>query len=181
MTTLSINSQIKTQFDVVLRRRHLDDVASRFSDPNYFDEVPLYSRYRQVEFLKQFGDVNLLLMDLALDYLDRVTAESHICRGERLIAITLIHDDEHDYIVPSIFVCNSSVKTRLKNLRLLFPSGRFGLRIKSLVKSVRGDAFSVYEDRDSVAGDVRVFVSYKEPSYGFIGLETFANDGNGQE
>lgn len=181
MTALSTKTQtsINTQFDRLLKRQHLDDV-SRFSDPNYFDEVPLYSRYEQVEFLKDYGDMNLLVMDLALGYLDRVAAESHISRSKRLIAITVIRDGDDEYIVPSIFVCNSSVKTRLKALRLLTPSQGLGTQIEVLAEYARGDTFSVFEDRDTVADDVRVFVSYKSPPPGLISLETFANGGNGQ-
>ncbi len=49
---------VKTRFDSVLRGRHLADPASSFADPDFFDEVPLYARYEEVDFLKQYGDVN---------------------------------------------------------------------------------------------------------------------------
>ena len=50
-----ISSQAKTEFDTVLGKQHLADVESGFGDPDFFDEVPLYSRYSEVEFLKQPG------------------------------------------------------------------------------------------------------------------------------
>ena len=92
MTTLTM----KAQFDSVLKRQHLADVASSFSDPDFFDEVPLYSRYKDVEFLREYGDVNQLLMVLALDYLNRVTSEIHATGMERVVAITVKSDDEDE-------------------------------------------------------------------------------------
>jgi hypothetical protein len=176
-----ISYQTKTQFDSVLKAQHLADVASTFSDPDFFEEVPLYSRYKQVEFLKTYGDVNLLLVELALDYLDRVTTSVPVTGNTRLVAITVISDDDDEFIVPAIFVCNSNVKTRLKELHLSSPSEGLGKRIESLVKMARPDAtFSILEDRHTLPDDVRVFISYKAPPRGLVSLMTFANGANAQ-
>ena len=66
-----ISLPMQEQFDAVLREQHLADAASSFADPDFFEEVPLYSRYRQVEFLRPYGDVDLLLLKLALDYCNK--------------------------------------------------------------------------------------------------------------
>ncbi len=150
----------------------LADPASSFADPDFFDEVPLYARYKEVDFLKQYGDVNSLLIELSLDYLERVASEPCTGSHRRFVAITVISDDESEYIVPSIFVCNRDVLTRLKELHLSSPSKGFGKRIEALVKKAkRHTLFCVLEDRSSVPDDVRVFISYKSPPAGFVGLE----------
>ncbi|HEX5442914.1 MAG TPA: Imm15 family immunity protein, partial [Pirellulales bacterium] len=77
----------------MLQEQQLADVAEIFSDRGFCDEVPLYSRYRQVDFLKQYGDVDLLLMELALDYLERVISETDAGSSDRFAAITVIRDE----------------------------------------------------------------------------------------
>jgi hypothetical protein len=184
-----ISSAVRTKFDSVLRGRHLADPASRFADPDFFDEVPLYARYEEVKFLKEFGDVNSLLIELSLDYLERVASKQHTGTvGRRVaskqqtgtvgrfVAITVISDDEYEYVVPSIFVCNRKAETRLKNLHLSSPSKGFGKRIERFVKEAnRRTTFSVLEDRSTVPGDVRVFIGYKSPPTGFVGIQAFVN------
>jgi len=167
-----ISSAVRTKFDSVLRGRHLADPASSFTDPDFFDGVPLYARYKEVDFLKQYGDVNLLLIELSLDYLERVASEPCPGSDRRFAAITVISDDENEYIVPSIFVCNRDVTTRLKELHLSSPSKGFGQRIEAFVKKAkRHTTFSVLEDRSTVPDDVRVFISYKSPPEGLVGIE----------
>ncbi len=167
---------MQTKFDSVLSGRHLAEPASNFADPDFFDEVPLYARYNEVDFLKQYGDVNLLLIELSLDYLERVASLPSTGSDQRFVAITVISDDENEYIVPSIFVCNRDVITRLKELHLSSPSQGFGQRIEALVKEAeRHTTFSVLEDRCTVPDDVRVFISYQSPPEGFVGIQAFAN------
>jgi hypothetical protein len=171
-----IPSQAKMQFDAVLRKQQLVDVVSAFGDRDFFDEVPLYSRYNQVEFLKHHGDVNLLLIELALDYLGRVMSEIHTGSDKRFVAITVISDDQAEYIVPSVFVCNGKIKTRLKELHLLPPSEGLGKQIEALVRKANLHAdFGVLEDRVTVPDDVRVFISYNSSPHGLVSLRTFAN------
>jgi hypothetical protein len=176
-----IASPIKMQFESVLKEQHLADAASMFADPDFFDEVPLYSRYAQVDFLKQYGDVDLLLMELSLDYLNRVTSVVKFGNDTRLTAITVIRDADDQYIVPSVLVCNGQVNTRLKELHLSSPSDGLGKSVESLVKRARlQGAFTVFEDRSTVAGDVRVFVGYKSPPEGTASLDAFATSDAGK-
>lgn len=170
-----ISSSMKMQFESVLRKQHLADVAASFSDPDFFDEIPLYSRYKQIEFLKQFGDVNALLIELALEFLQRVTSEVHV-KTKRFVAITVISDDDNEYVVPAIFVCNANVKTRLKALHLSAPSEGIGKRIAGHVKRAKlHNTFSVLEDDFTIPDEVRIFIGHKSPPAGLVNLETFAN------
>jgi hypothetical protein len=171
-----ISLPIKMQFDSLLRNQHLLDVVPNVGDPDFFDEVPLYSRYKQVEFLKQYGDVNLWLVRLSLDYLNRVASEIHIPNAKRFVAITVISDDDDKYVVPAIFVCNSNVKQRLKSLHLSHPSEGLGKRVEALIAKTKLDTtFNVLEDRSTVPDDVRVFISHRSPPHGLVDLETLVN------
>jgi hypothetical protein len=169
-----ISSPLRTQFDSVLREQHLADDLSTFADPAYFDETPLYSRYRQVDFLQQHGDLKALLIELSLEYLDRVMSVMRGIRITRFAAITVISDDDGEHIVPQIFVCNGDVREQLAELRLFVPSSKLGKQVAELVRQARPDDFEVFEDRTSVPGDVRIFVGYRFPPHGFAALADFA-------
>lgn len=166
----------RTRFESVLKAQHLDDVASIFAESDYFDEVPLYSRYQQIDFLKHYGEVDQLLIELALDYLDRVSTEICIPGTQRFIAITVIRDSHDEYLVPAIFVCNGNVAARLKDLRLSSPADGLGKRVQALVKLANREiAYSVFEDRHTVPGEVRVFIGYKSSKRDIVSLKTLAN------
>jgi hypothetical protein len=170
-----ISDEIKRKFDAVLEKEHLSDIPATFGDADFFDEVPLYSRYNQVKFLENYGDVNGLLLELAVSYMDRVTSETH--PRKRFVAITVMQDDSKEYLVPAIFVCNSHVKQKLKELRLsLSSAGSVGSQVKSLIKSSKyPTALSVLEDHTTVPGDVRVFIGYKSPPNDLVPLDEFEN------
>lgn len=168
-----IARSLKSEFESVLQEQRLADVAEILSDHDFCDEVPLYSRYRQVDFLKQHGEVDLL-MELALDYLDRVVSETGDASADRFAAITVIRDDTADYIVPSLFLCNSDAKRQLRTLSLSRPSTMLGQQIEDLVKRARSDRqFVVLEDQTTVPGAPREFISFKSPPAGFVSLSDF--------
>lgn len=169
-----IARSMKSEIESVLREQQLADVAEILSDRDFCDEVPLYSRYHQVDFLKQHGDVDLILMELALDYLDRVSSETRATSTDRFAAISVIRDDAAGYIVPSIFLCNSDAKRRLKNLSLSQPSTTFGQQIEELVKRASADqTFIVLEDRLTVPEASREFIGFSSPRAGFVSLADF--------
>jgi hypothetical protein len=169
-----IPPQARARFEKVLRKGLLDLDSVGYDNTGFFDEIPLYSRYKHVEFLEQYGDVNLLLLELALDYLEQVRSGVHLSRTRRFLAITITRYED-DYIVPAIFVCNGEVRNRLKVLHLTPPSAGLGKDIEKLVRKTKLDAlFTVLEDRETVPEEVRVFVSYKSPPPGLVSLETFA-------
>jgi hypothetical protein len=176
-----ILSPVRAKFDAVLREQHLADDFAAFADPAYFDETALYSRYRQIDFLRQYGDLNLLLIELSLDYLDRVTTAMRADQITRFAAITIISDDGGKHIVPQIFVCNGDVRHRLANLSLSGPSSDLGMQVADLVGQARPEGFDVFEDRTTVAGDVRVFVGHRFPPQGFAALADFAAARTAQE
>src|SRR5207244_1894463 len=99
-----------------------------------FDEVPLYSRYEQVDFLKQYGEVDQLLLQLSLEYLHRVKSKRVVDEPERFIAVTMVRDGANEYVVPYIFICNSNARRRLKDLHLVPPSRGLGQYVQGLVQ-----------------------------------------------
>ena len=169
-----IARSMKSEFDVVLQEQRLADVAGIFCERDFCDEVPLYSRYRQVDFLKQYGEVDLLLMELALDYLERVSSETDSGSNDRFAAITVIRDDPAAYIVPSIFLCNSEARRRLETLCLSPPSNALGEYVGALVKQAKPDGdYVVLEDLLAVPGVPREFVSFRSPPHGFLNVMTW--------
>jgi hypothetical protein len=171
-----IPASARHQFNSVLKAEQLADFPSSFRDPVFFDEVPLYSRYEQVDFLKQYGEVDRLLLELSLEYLQRVRSEWATNKPKRFIAVTIVRDDVNEYIVPSIFICNSNARKRLKDLHLSPPSKGLGKHVQILMQNTEHPQdYRVLEDRSTVSDDVRVFISYKAPPQGLINLDAFTN------
>jgi hypothetical protein len=169
----------RQQFASVLKAERLADIPSLFRDPAFFDEVPLYSRYEQVDFLKEYGDVDCLLVALSLEYLQWVKSQGEPSKAKRFIAVTVVRDDVKEYIVPYIFICHSNTKTLLKDLHLSPISKGLGQYIQSLVqKTEHPQDYCVLEDRSTVPDAVRVFISYESPPPGWIALEAFASGAN---
>jgi hypothetical protein len=150
-----ISSPMRTQFEAVLREQRLIDDLPSFAAPAYFDEVPLYSRYQQVDFLKHYGQINPPVVELALEYLERVVAAMQPNRLRRFVAVTIITYDNGVHLIPQIFVCNGDVERQLTELRLSEPSEGLGRQVEELVRDVAsGGEFSVLEDRTTVPGKV---------------------------
>jgi hypothetical protein len=165
----------KRRFQSVLRAEQLADIPPSFSDPAFFDEVPLYSRYKQVDYLKDYGDVDQLLLELSLDYLKRLVAEAPATTSRRFLAVTIIRDDDKEYIVPYVFVCNSKVRDRLRGLHLSRPSSTLGKYVRSLLRQTHHfEDYRVLDDRSTVPGNVRVFIGYKTPPDKLVSLDEYA-------
>lgn len=172
-----IPTSARHQFDSVLKAEQLLDIPLSFRDSVFFDELPLYSRYEQVDFLKQYGDVDRQLLELSLEYLEKVKSERPAGTKKRLIAVTITRDRPDEYMVPYIFICNADARGRLKgNLHLSPPSEGLGTHVQSLLqKTDHPQDYRVLEDRSTVSGDVRVFVSYSSPPQGLISLDSFTH------
>jgi len=165
----------KRRFKSVLRAEQLAEIPSSFRDSDFCDEVPLYSRYKQVDYLKEYGDVDRLLLELSLDYFKRLASESPATTSRRFLAVTVVRDDEKEYIVPHIFICNSNVRRRLRGLRLSAPSSPLGRYVQSLLRQMPDSAeYTVLDDRSTIPDDVRVFVGYCKPQDRLVGLGEFA-------
>jgi hypothetical protein len=130
---------VATTFDEFRRRvlapEGLDD-PSKFLAGDFFDEIPLYSRYEQIEpFLRNGGSADAVLMDMALEYLADIRGEAKTIRGF-VAAITIPDDKDCRYIVPNVFVCKGRIRQRLHGLRLRKPLTAFGKRVARILKQI---------------------------------------------
>lgn len=157
---------IATVFDefrrLVLAHEELDRPSEVFGS-DFFDEIPLYSRYRQVEpFVRGADNPEHVLLDLALEYLGEIRGEIKTSRSF-FAAITVLEDQDSLYIVPNVLVCNGRIGQRLHALRLRKPLTAFGKRMASVLKKIDlRKEFRLLEDTLTVPGHVRVFISYPD-------------------
>ena len=154
----------------VLKREHLDDV-SPFFKPGFFDEIPLYSRYKQIEpFIATTDSPETGLIGLAIAYLEEIVDRAKP-RASFLAAITILDDKDCDQIVPNVFVCHGQVRQQLRKLRLHAPSTSFGKRIASIVRRLdRQHKLQLLEDTSTVPGHVRVFIGYRSRQGGGMNI-----------
>lgn len=167
-----ISLGVETRFESILCHERLAD-RSQFGAAQLFEELPLYSRFDQVEFLSEIGDPNSLLLELAIKYLSEVV-DSHPTTSPWLAAVTVWEHDseENDPIVPKIFVCNGDVFLRLRDVDLQPAAGKLASFIESTLRSNGySDDMLVMEDESTVAGSVRCFIGYKTPPKGMVALE----------
>ena len=157
---------IATTFDEFRRRvlapEGLDD-SSMFFKGDFFDEIPLYSRYEQVEsFVCHEHSSETVLLDMALEYLAEIRGEAKTTRGF-VAAITIPDEKDSRYIVPNIFVCKGRIRQRLNALRLRKPLTDFSKRIASILKQIDPNTgLGILDDTLTVPGEVRVFISYPD-------------------
>ena len=156
----------------LLEERNLADL-SQFHQQGFFDEVPIYSRETDVDFLPDDKTANEVLLGFALKYLKSVIAyEQH--PGGYSAAIT-VWDFTEDRLVPNMFVWCGAVRELAEKLVLRTVETSFGKRIEKLVSKLRlGNQFSVLEDALTVSDTPRVFIApVEQPYQGFGTLEHF--------
>ena len=168
--TYDAYSNHQKQFENVLRKGGLAD-RSIFDPRPFFAELPLYSRYAQVEFLKDYGDPNTLLIELALDYLDDL-AHQHRGKTEWFAAVTILDDSDSDLFVPNILVCNGDLWP-LRGLHLKRVATIFAAQVRSILTSCCGRHFQVMQDKETVPDMVRLFLSYRAPPGKMVPMSRF--------
>jgi len=156
----------------VLQRERLADM-SRFYRSGFFDELPLYSRYSQIEpLVRDSTSPDAALLNLALEYLEEVLTYGRATRPF-LAAITFLDDKDFDYLVPNVLICHGQVRRRLRNLRLQEPSTRFAKRMRETLRQIDPNAdFQIFEDTQSVPGHVRVLISRRHTSGKLVNLKS---------
>lgn len=171
---MDVLREIADRFEAVLREEALAD-RSMFDAAGFFDELPLYSRYRQVAFLSRFGNADDLLIQLSLDYLQSVV-EAKRSTAVCFAAITLMDHADAAFLVPNVFVCNGWVSRRLRRLRLAPPASTFATKLRGyLIHDKLSAKFAVAQDTLSSPGNVRVFIGFcKAPSEDILPLPAMA-------
>jgi hypothetical protein len=167
MANMKTSNEFESKLWQVMEKETLADLA-QYHRPNFFDEVPVYSRLSEVGFLKRLGAdrADSILLAFALKFLKAIVwYESP--RWPFFAAVTIWNNPEDHFIVPNIFVCNGKVEERLAGRLVLeevkSPASK---RIKRLFSRLRmPDPLQVLEDRITTPDLSRVFIGYMIPPY----------------
>ena len=170
-------NKFESQLWRVLESDRLSDL-SQFHKSNFHDEVPLYSRFDQIDFLADFPRQQLdeILVAFSIRFLRAVVSyQEH--KTPYFAAITIWDFLDDQSVVPNIFFWSDHMKA-LQNSLSLNPVGTsWGKRIQS---AVAGEDFSqkliVLEDDRTMPSSSRLFISYRKPPYKtFVPLSRFRN------
>jgi hypothetical protein len=151
-------------FQKVLKAEKLLDL-SQFYSAGLCDEVPLYSRHKQVSFLLDMtmDQANQTLLAMGLDFLESII-KNHPGSNPFLAALTVWQDENDELIVPSIFVCNTHPRRQLEALMLHKAKAPFSKKISKLVRMAAGPKYLTLEESKTLEDDIRVFIGPKAPA-----------------
>ncbi|MGH7221895.1 MAG: hypothetical protein ACRELF_01555 [Gemmataceae bacterium] len=157
----------------LLEEQELADL-SQYHQPGFFDEVPLYCREADVDFLPEDDkEATTILLRFALKFLKSVVAyESH--RSGYVAAIT-VWDFADAPIVPNLFVWCDSVRELKKKMALKAVTTPFGKQMKKLIPRLNKEgSFDILEDASTLPDATRVFIALARAPYrGFVTLDHF--------
>jgi hypothetical protein len=175
MECMSKNGNYESRLWAVLEKENLVDL-SQFHRTGFFDEVPLFSRQEEIDFLhgRPGDEADRILLGFALKFLSSVVSyEKH--RSPFVAAITAWGSAE-DPVLPNLFVWSGDIRKLRSKLVLVSPSTPFARRVKRLVPSRHThDQFEVLQDTTTEPAETRIFISLAEPPYsGFIPLREFS-------
>jgi len=165
----------ESKFWDILAKEHLVDL-SQFHKSPFFDEVPLFSRESDIEFLSRHpeDEASVILLRFALKFFNSVVSyEKH--RAAYFAAITVWNYSETDPFMPNLFVCSGCIPWLKKKLVLNKATTPFGKRIKGLVSRVDlGVRFEVLEDTSTDRDMQRIFISQLvQPYPSFVPLTKY--------
>ena len=159
----------------VLAAEHLVDL-SQFHRARTFDEVPLFSRASEIDFLAGYARdrADAILLDFALKFFTAAVAyEEH--RTPYFAAITAWSSPEKEWVIPNFFVWSNPIGPLQNKLALHQVTTPFGKRMRRLItKKKRPIGFDVLEDNSTDVAETRVFISFAQPPYkAFVTLDRF--------
>ena len=154
-------SVLQGRYRRLIDRQLLDDFTP-YREPDVFGGVPIFSRYKEVEFLEEFGreTADRLLLIFGLDTLDSFLAMGSITPGT-MFALEIDRYSQEDPIIPRIFAANpADAAEMVGHMRLREPRSRFGRWALKTISSLGDDArFLVLEEQPAAVADQRrVFV-----------------------
>lgn len=171
MGRMSHTNNYESRLWQLLEAEHLADL-SQFHQRGFFDEVPLFSRNSDIDFLpKGNRAASEILLRFAFKFLKSVIAyEEH--RTGYLAAIT-VWDLSMPLLVPNLFVWCGPVRALKDKLALTGVMTPFGKRTKKLVQAqCINEPFAVLEDNSTVPDMTRIFIApARSPYPGFMALD----------
>jgi hypothetical protein len=178
MGCMNDNNNYESGLWKLLEKEKLTDL-SQFHQRGFFDEVSLYSRESDVDFLPDDEKAaSAILLRFSLKFLKAVIAyEEH--RTAFFAAIT-VWSFSPDPLVPNLFVWCGAIRELEDRLTLNEVRTPFGRRVKRLVSRLRlSDQFQVLEDTSTIPDSTRVFLApTRLPYLGFVPLDTFRRPAN---
>ncbi len=170
---MSEANNYESQLWRLLEEKNLADL-SQFHQRGFFDEVPLYSRASDVDFLPaDENEANQVLLGFALKFLKSVIAyEPH--RTGYIAAIT-VWDFSDSPLVPNLFVWCGPLRELRERLALRAVATPFGKHLKKLVPTLNvGNHLKILEGSSTETDTTRVFIAPAQPPYrGFVTLDSF--------
>ena len=157
-------SNIESRLWKLLEKGNLADL-SQFHQRGFFDEVSLYSRESDVDFLPDDkNEANGILLRFALKYLKSVVAyEQH--RTGYFAAITVWSFADAP-LVPNLFVWCGAIRGLKEKLVLQTATTSFGKRMKKMASSLgMGGPLEVLEDALTLPEATRVFIAPAQAPY----------------
>jgi hypothetical protein len=166
-------NNIESRLWKLLEKEHLTDL-SQFHRPGFFDEVPLYSRQSDVDFLPDDkNEANEILLSFALKFLKSIVAYDQHRTG--YFAAVTVWNFSDALLVPNLFVWCNALRELKKKLTLQAVTTPFGKEMKHLAPRLNsGEPFEVLEDASTLPETTRVFIALARPPYpGMATLDSF--------
>ncbi|HEV2970488.1 MAG TPA: Imm15 family immunity protein [Pirellulales bacterium] len=161
------NGDYESKLWKVVEKEGLADL-SQYHRNGFFDEVPFFSRFKDVAFLREFGreQADAALLRFALKFL-KALIWYEIPEQPFLAALTIWNNPEDELIVPNLFVCNGKVQEQVGDNLALHPAKAVGSRriAKLLSRLHMVEPFQALEDSSTAPNMTRVFVGYSIPPY----------------
>jgi hypothetical protein len=166
MERMKNSHDLEATFWQMLEKNRLVDL-SQYHKPDFFEEVPLFSRYADIAFLKHLSveEASEVLLRYSLKFLRAVIAyEDH--ETPFFAAITVSDVSPGDPIVPSLFVWSRPLVELYERLRLKKPTTPFAKRIKRLVSELAAlDFVQIFEEASPAPEAARAWLAPLLPPY----------------
>ncbi len=162
-----------------MEKENLADL-SQYHQGDFFDEVPLYSRFSDVSFLGNLDrdQADRFLLGFGIKFL-KALIWYEIPRHSFFASLTVWNDPANDWIVPHVFVCCGKVKERLRNRLVLHPARSApSKRICRLFSGLHlPDPLRILEDSLTSNELTRVHIGYKVSPYPkVVPIQTFERE-----
>ncbi len=164
---MKANVDYESKLWKILEKEGLADLSQYHRDA-YFDEVPLYSRFEDVSFLRELGrdKADTALLRFGLKFLKALTWYE-VPERPFFAALTVWHNPDDELIVPNLFVCNGDVYERVGDHLALGPvKVMASKRIEKLISRLQMiESHQVLEDIATAPLTSRVIIGYPIPPY----------------
>jgi hypothetical protein len=171
---MDLEPRLREKFSELIRSEGLDELSEPILLDDYFDEVPLYSRYAQLDFLRGMSTdrKNRVLVAAAVWHLESIVSRlqgraeneplDYMCMVS--IADWEYFDADGDLITPQFWCANPS-RGVFEHLRIYAPTSRYSEFVSSVIGGSESLEVGENYGRANTVGHVeRVYVISKSLS-----------------